>query len=94
MTINIDKDTKEWLQAKGKPICIQLLEVNGCCGPSVQELMTQTRTPKDMHNYSQCDVDGITFFLKKPLSPNDAIRLKRSGFGLFKLLSAAFVKPL
>lgn len=91
MTINIDKDTKEWLQAKGKPICIQLLEVNGCCGPSVQELMTQTRTPKDIHNYSQCDVDGITFFLKKPLSPNDAIRVKRSGFSVFKLLSATLV---
>lgn len=88
MAITIHDALKASLQAKGKAVCIQLLEVNGCCGPSVQELMAHTRTPKDVHNYSAHIIDGITVFLRKPLSANDDIVLKQSGFGPFKVLSA------
>lgn len=91
MTIQMSDELKDWLRAKQKPVCIQLLEVNGCCGPSVQELMANTRTPKDMHNYSHIELDGISIFIRKPLSANDAILLKHTGFGMFKILSAKLV---
>lgn len=88
MPLHIDEQTKSYLTAKGKPLSIKLLEVNNCCAPTLQELMTVPGKPKDIDNYYEAYVGNIPVYIRKPLKLDDQIELKVSGFGIFKSVSA------
>lgn len=51
MHIELDKEVKRWLQSKGKHVSVKTIQVNTCCAPPIQDLMTHIGKPKDLHNY-------------------------------------------
>lgn len=88
MALLIDEQTKGFLTAKGKPLTIKLVEVNNCCAPTLQQLMTIANKPKDIQNYYETTIEQIPVYVQKPLNLDDEIELKVSGFGIFKSVSA------
>ena len=90
MQIQIDDNTKNYIQSKGKPISVKTLQVSSCCAPPIQELMTYFGKPKDVHNYKELKLDNVSIFIEKHLSSNEKMTLKLSGIGIFKSISAKF----
>lgn len=88
MKIEMDTNAKNWLQSKGKPVSVKTLQVNACCAPPVQELMTYFGKPKDAHNYKEIKIDNLSIFVEKHLSRNEKMTLKLTGIGIFKMISA------
>ena len=90
MQIQIDENTKNYIQSKGKPIFVKTLQVSSCCAPPIQELMTYFSKPKDVHNYKELKLDNISIYIEKHLSLNEKMTLKLSGIGIFKTITAKF----
>lgn len=90
MQIQIDENTKNYIQSKGKPILVKTLQVSSCCAPPIQELMTYFSKPKDVHNYKELKLDNISIYIEKHLSLNEKMTLKLSGIGIFKTITAKF----
>lgn len=88
MQIELDTNTKKWIQSKGKPVSVKTISVNACCAPPVQELMTHLGKPKDVHNYKEIKIDNLSVFVEKHLVHNEKITLKLTGIGVFKMVSA------
>lgn len=87
MNIQLDEQTKNWLQAKNKPLVVKLLLVNSCCAPSVEEVTTQLGKPKDAQRYDEIEQDGVTIYVEKPITAYQNMTLKLKGIGLFKMVS-------
>ena len=92
MHIELDANAKEWIQSKGKPVSVKMIQVNVCCAPSVQELMTTMGKPKDMHNYKEFTIDSLSIFVENHLLRNEKLIMKLSGIGIFKTISASLVR--
>mgnify|MGYP003518393936 CR=1 FL=1 len=90
MHIELDANTKNWIQSKGKPVSVKMIQVNACCAPPVQELMTHLGKPKDLHNYEEFKIDNLAIFVEKHLLRNEKLIMKLSGIGIFKTISAKF----
>ena len=88
MHIQLDENTKNWIQSKGKPVSVKTLQVSSCCAPPIQELMTFFGKPKDLHNYAEMKVDDLSIFVEKHLSLNEKMILKLTGIGIFKTITA------
>ena len=88
MQIELDTNTKKWMQSKGKPVSVKTISVNACCAPPVQELMTHLGKPKDVHNYYEIKIDNLSVYVEKNLSNNEKMTLKLTGIGIFKMISA------
>lgn len=56
MHIQLDEQTKNWIQSKGKPVSVKTLQINSCCAPPIQELTTYLGKPKDLHNYTEMKI--------------------------------------
>lgn len=90
MHIELDENTKNWIQLKGKPVSVKMIQVNACCAPPVQECMTHFGKPKDLHNYAEFKIDNSTIFVEKHLLRNEKMILKLTGIGIFKTITARF----
>lgn len=88
MHIQLDDQTKSWLQAKGKPVSIKILHVNSCCAPPIQDVMTSLGKPKNVHHYKEFEIDGVSVFVEKSLTYQESILLKLTGIGIFKTITA------
>lgn len=88
MHIELDANAKKWIQSKGKPVSVKMIQVNACCAPPVQELMTHLGKPKDLHNYEEFNIDNLAIFVEKHLLRNEKLIMKLSGVGIFKMISA------
>ena len=88
MQIELDTNTKKWMQSKGKPVSVKTISVNACCAPPVQELMTHLGKPKDVHNYNEIKIDDLSVYVEKNLTNNAKMTLKLTGIGIFKMISA------
>ena len=88
MQIELDTNTKKWMQSKGKPVSVKTISVNACCAPPVQELMTHLGKPKDVHNYNEIKIDDLSVYVEKNLTNNEKMTLNLTGIGIFKMISA------
>ncbi|MCG7344201.1 Fe-S oxidoreductase [Sporosarcina sp. ACRSL] len=88
MHIELDANAKSWLQSKGEQVSIKTIQVNACCAPPIQDLMTRLGKQKDLHNYVEIKVDNLSIYVEKHLSLNEKITLKLTGFGIFKTITA------
>ena len=90
MHVELDANVKRWLQSKGEQVSVKTIQVNACCAPPIQELMTHLGKPKDLHNYNEIKVDNLSIFVEKCLSFNEKMTLKLTGMGIFKTITAKF----
>ena len=88
MHIQLDANTKSWIQSKGKPVTVKVNQIRPCCVPAIQDLMTHLGKPKDLHNYKEVEIDDLLIFVDKHLFLNDKITLKLMGIGIFKTVTA------
>ncbi|MFC5560193.1 CC/Se motif family (seleno)protein [Ureibacillus thermophilus] len=88
MHIKMDEEVKKRIRSKGNQLTVQLLEVQGCCAPTVQELVVSSFKPKKMQQYQEFIVEDISVYVQKPLLMNEKLTLQMKGFGLFKTISA------
>ena len=88
MHIQLDANTKRWIQSKGKPVTVKVNQIRSCCAPAIQDLMTQLGKPKDLHNYTEVEIDDLTIFVDKHIFLNEKITLKLMGIGIFKTVTA------
>ena len=88
MHIQLDANTKSWIQSKGKPVTVKTMQVNSCCAPPIQDLMTHLGKPKDLYNYTEVEVDDLSIFVEKHLLLNEKMTLKLMGIGIFKTITA------
>ena len=73
MHVEVDANAKEWLQSKGEHVTVKTIQVNACCAPPIQDLMTHLRKPKDLHNYIEIKVDDLSIYVEKYLTLNEKI---------------------
>lgn len=90
MHVELDERVKSWLQSKGKDVSVKTIQVNACCAPPIQDLITHLGKPKDLHNYNEIKVDNLSIFVEKPLSLNEKMTLTFTGMGIFKTITAKF----
>ena len=88
MHVEVDANAKEWLQSKGEQVTVKTIQVNSCCAPPIQDVMTHLRKPKDLHNYREIKVDSLSIFVEKHLLLNEKMTLKLTGMGIFKTITA------
>lgn len=88
MHVQLDTKVKNWLQSKGEQITVKSIQVNGCCAPPIQDLMTHLGKPKDSHKYHEFKVDNLSVFVEKHLLTNEKMTLKLTGIGIFKTITA------
>ncbi|MBD8033167.1 MULTISPECIES: CC/Se motif family (seleno)protein [Solibacillus] len=90
MHIELDANTKQWIQSKGKPVSVKMIQVTACCAPPVQECMTHFGKPRDLHNYAEFKIDNSAIFVEKYLLRHEKMILKLTGIGIFKTITARF----
>ena len=88
MHIQLDEKTKSYIQSKGKPISVKLLQINSCCAPSIEEVTIHFGKPKDVYNYIELKMDDLSIFVEKQISHNKEMTLKLFGLGVFKTVIA------
>lgn len=88
MHIQLDENTKSWIQSKGKPVSVKTMQINSCCAPPIQDLLTYLGKPKDLHNYTEVEIDDLSIFVEKHLLLNEKMTLKLMGIGIFKTITA------
>ncbi len=92
MNVEIDAESKKWIEAKGNQLTVKNLEVNACCGPSVQEVVAVPGKPKTLTNYNEFIIDNLSIYVQKRISNKTKLNLKLSGFGFLKSISAKLNK--
>lgn len=87
----LDDKAKNWIESKGKHLTVNGMEVRGCCGVGVQDLLAVPKKPKDSNRYNQFRVDNLSIYIQKNIKIQNKISLKVSGFGFFKGISAKLI---
>ena len=87
MMIEMDAESKSWIQSKGNQVTIKLLVVKSCCAPGVQELIALPGKPKNLHYYHQITSDQISFYIHKNVSKEKKLILTLSRLPFLKSLS-------
>ncbi|MFJ8235839.1 CC/Se motif family (seleno)protein [Ureibacillus sp. NPDC094379] len=87
MKFEIDEDAKKWIESKGGQLIVKIVEVNVCCAPGVQELLTLVGKPKDIGIYHEFKVGSLLIYVQKHITMKEKLILKLSGFGFFKTIS-------
>lgn len=88
MKVEIDTESKKWLEAKGNQLTIKNLDIKACCAPSVQEIVAIPGIPKPIHQYTEYKVDNLSIYMQKSLGKKEKLTLKLSGFSFLKSISA------
>ena len=88
MVIEIDADSKKWIELKGKHLTVKTISVSSCCAPGVQEIVALPAKPKTLHQYHEFTVDNLLIYVQKNIGKKDKLTLKLSGFSILKTMSA------
>jgi hypothetical protein len=88
MNIELDEDSKQWIQSKGSQLTVKTLEVKACCAPGVQELVAVPGKPKTVNQFNEVTVENLSIYVQKSIRGKEKLILKLSGFGFFKSISA------
>jgi hypothetical protein len=84
----MDKESKRWIEAKGRELTVKILEAKACCAPGVQEVIAVPGKPKKTEYFNQVNYEDLSIYVQKPLSGKEKLTLKLSGFSILKSLSA------
>lgn len=88
MNIELDIQSKQWIQSKGSQLTVKTLEVKTCCAPGVQELVAVPGKPKTLNQFNEVTIDNLSIYVQKSIRGKEKLILKLSGFGFFKSISA------
>jgi hypothetical protein len=88
MNIELDADSKQWIQSKGSQLTVKTLEVKACCAPGVQELVAVPGKPKTVNQFNEVTVENLSIYVQKSIRGKEKLILTLSGFGFFKSISA------
>lgn len=88
MNIEIDNESRQWIESKGRHLTVKTVEVKGCCAPGIQELIAIPGKPKPLERYNEFNVDHLSIYVQKNVHVKDKILLKLKGFGFLKSISA------
>jgi len=88
MVIEIDADSKKWIESKGKHLTVKTIAVSSCCAPSVQEIVALPAKPKILNQYHEFIVDNLLIYVQKNIGKKEKLTLKLSGFSILKTMSA------
>lgn len=87
MIVEMDDESKKWLESRKNQLTVSTLEVDACCAPSVQQVIAVPGTPKTYGNYRTLTVDNVIIHVQKHLFSNQKLTLTLKGIGLFKSIS-------
>ncbi|WP_342429912.1 CC/Se motif family (seleno)protein [Neobacillus sp. FSL H8-0543] len=88
MNVEIDVESKKWIETKGNQLTVKTLEVNACCAPSIQEVVAVPGKPKTLTNFNEFIIDNLSIYVHKNISRKNKLNLRLSGFGFLKSISA------
>lgn len=88
MMIEMDAESKKWIELKGKHLTVKTISVNSCCAPSVQEIIAVPTKPKPLNQYNEFIVDNLSIYVQKNIAKTKKLTLKLSGFSILKTISA------
>lgn len=88
MNVEIDAESKKWLESKGNQLTVKTLDVKGCCSPGVQDVTAIPGKPKDLHQYNELKVDNLSIYVQKMICNKEKLTLKLSGIRFLKSISA------
>jgi hypothetical protein len=88
MHVEIDEESKKWIESKGNQLTVKMLEVDACCAPSVQELVAIPGKPKTHEHYKLLKIDNLTIYIQSHLYSKEKLILKLSGISFLKSISA------
>lgn len=85
--IKLDEKAKQFIEAKGRHLTINNIEVKGCCAPGVQDLLAIPKKPKNLDSYLHYSIDNLTIYVQKNIHLEYTLSLSVSGVGFFKGIS-------
>jgi hypothetical protein len=88
MNVEMDEESKKWLESKGKQLTVKALDIKGCCSPGVQDVAAVPGKPKNLNHYNEFKVDNISIYVQKSFCRNEKLTLKLSGIRFLKSISA------
>lgn len=88
MVIEIDNESKKWIQAKGNQLTVKVLVVDACCAPEVQGIVAIPGKPNNMRYFNEFQVEDQTIYVQKTITVKEKLILKLSGFSFLKSISA------
>ncbi|KIL45287.1 CC/Se motif family (seleno)protein [Jeotgalibacillus soli] len=91
MNVNIDDKAKKWIESKGKPVRIEIMQMQGCCVIGPPELVATPGKPKAEEQFNEIKLDNISIYIHKHIRVKDTLILKLSGISFLKSISAKAV---
>ncbi len=88
MNIEIDAESKKWIESKGNQLIVKMLDVKGCCSPGVQEVAAIPGKPEDLHHYNELKVGNLLIYVQNTICKKEKLTLKLSGISFLKSISA------
>ncbi|MCM3364417.1 CC/Se motif family (seleno)protein [Niallia sp. Sow4_A1] len=88
MHVEIDEESKKWIESKGNQLTVKMLEVDACCAPCVQELVAIPGEPKTFEQYKLLKIGNLTIYIQNFLYSKEKLTLKISGVSFLKSISA------
>ncbi len=87
MLIEMDFESKKWIESKGDQVTIKTLDINACCAPGIQELVAVPGKPKKLEDYHYFTFDHVAFYIHKSIYRKEKLILTLSGLPFLKSLS-------
>lgn len=88
MYVEIDDESKKWIEAKGNQLTVKILETKTCCAPGVQEVVAVPGKPKTIDQFAELNVENLSIYIQKILCNKEKLTIKLSGISFLKSLSA------
>jgi hypothetical protein len=88
MHVEIDAESKKWIESKGSQITVKILETKTCCAPGVQEVVAVPGKPKTTDQFTELNVEDLSIYVQKILCNKEKLSLKLSGISFLKTLAA------
>ena len=87
MIIEMDNESKQWIESKGNQVTIKILDVKACCAPGVQEIVALPGKPKTLDQYQQFISNQTELYIHKNVRLKDKLVITLSGLPFLKTLS-------
>lgn len=88
MNVQLDSESKKWIESKGSQLTVKVMDVKACCAPDVQEVVAVPGKPKTLDRFKEFKVDNISIFVQKTICGKEQLSLKLSGISFLKSISA------
>lgn len=88
MHVEIDTESKKWIESKGSQLTVKILETKTCCAPGVQEVVAVPGKPKTTNHFTELKVDNLSIYVQKIICNKEKLTLKLTGISFLKSLSA------